>query len=274
MKVTHALSSSLALSLVSNNVHSFQSNQISTPSRNNQRTKLFASQINSNDDLNIDAIKEAVKDIDVDTIKEAVRTKNVNNDKFSQAIPFLYRPSVLTGELAGDVGFDPLQLSKNREQLYYYREAEIKHARLAMLAAAGWPISELFDAKIANYFGLTPAIDTSTDRVPSLLNGGLENISPKFWGFCLGFCAAIDLYGIQRARYMSDEEETSYVPGDLGFDPLGLYPNDVEEQKNMQLAEIKHGRIAMMACVGYAVQEAILQQGVIDETPQFFFPIF
>ena len=43
-----------------------------------------------------------------------------------------------------DVGFDPLGFAKNKEDLLNYREAEIKHARLAMLAAAGWPLSELF----------------------------------------------------------------------------------------------------------------------------------
>ena len=59
--------------------------------------------------------------------------------KYSQAIPFLGRPKYLTGEFAGDVGFDPLGFASSREQLLYYREAEVKHARLAMLAAAGWP---------------------------------------------------------------------------------------------------------------------------------------
>jgi len=274
MKVSNTLSTTFTLISLSTNVQSFQSNQPPMASKFSQRTRLSASQIETNDEIDIDAIKEAVKDIDLDSIKEAVKSNNKNNDKFSQAIPFLYRPPILTGELAGDAGFDPLQLSKNREQLYYYREAEIKHARLAMLAAAGWPISELFDAKIAEYFGLAPAIDASTDRVPSLLNGGLENISPKFWGFCLGFCAAIDIYGIQRTRYMSEEEEKSYLPGDFSFDPLGFYPKTQEEQKSMQLAEIKHGRIAMLAVVGYAAQEALLQQGIIDETPQFFFPAF
>lgn len=58
----------------------------------------------------------------------------------SQAIPFLKAPPVLAecgDELAGNMGFDPLNLAKNREQLMDYREAEIKHARLAMLVRKG-----------------------------------------------------------------------------------------------------------------------------------------
>ena len=51
----------------------------------------------------------------------------------SQALPFLTRPAALDGTLAGDVGFDPFGFSKSREDLMNYREAEIKHARLAML---------------------------------------------------------------------------------------------------------------------------------------------
>lgn len=45
------------------------------------------------------------------------------------------------GTLAGDNGFDPLRLARNKEQLFLFREAEYKHARLAMLAALGWPSS-------------------------------------------------------------------------------------------------------------------------------------
>ena len=58
-----------------------------------------------------------------------------NRIAMSEAIPFLQRPAVLTGDLAGDFGFDPLGLSNNMETLYAYREAEIKHARLAMLVS-------------------------------------------------------------------------------------------------------------------------------------------
>lgn len=51
----------------------------------------------------------------------------------SQSLPFMDRPAALDGSLVGDVGFDPLGFAKNSEDLLNYREAEIKHGRLAML---------------------------------------------------------------------------------------------------------------------------------------------
>lgn len=137
-------------------------------------------------------------------------------------------------------------------------------------AAAGWPVSELLDRKIAEYYGVESALDDA-DRAPFLFNteSWQADIRPEFWGFCLGLTAAIDSYGVRRSR----SNPPGYIPGDLGWDPLGLYPTDAEGQRHMQLAEIKHGRTAMMAVTGFASQEAISQMGVVDETPFFFFPI-
>lgn len=194
----------------------------------------------------------------------------------SKAIPFVRRPPNLDGRYAGDVGFDPLGLASSPERLRYFREAEVKHARLAMLAAAGWPLSELLDrpltAMIDEQFGwdMSSALD-GADRVPSLLNGGMDHISPWWWGFCLGAAAAIDVRGIQNARYSADDGK-DHLPGDYGFDPLGLYPRDDEGKAWMQLAEIKHGRIGMLAVTGFAAQEFVNKLGVVDETPVFFQP--
>ena len=44
--------------------------------------------------------------------------------------------------------------------------------------------------------------------------------------------------------------------------------------KDMGLAEIKHGRVAMLAVTGFAVQEAIYGSPVIAQTPWFFQPSF
>jgi Chlorophyll A-B binding protein len=41
----------------------------------------------------------------------------------------------------------------------------------------------------------------------------------------------------------------------------------------MELAEIKHGRISMIAITGFAVQEYVTEIGVVDETPFFFLPL-
>jgi hypothetical protein len=103
-----------------------------------------------------------------------------------------------------------------------------------MLAAAGWPLAELLDRPLANLLNKEAVVD-AMDRNPSILNGGLEKVSPVYWGFILGAAALIDIYQIQRAN--ADDPE--YFPGNLGFDPLGLYPKDKEGQRRMQTMEIK-----------------------------------
>lgn len=64
--------------------------------------------------------------------------------------PFLLSPPALDGTYAGDVGFDPLGFAKDKVTLVRMRDAELKHSRLAMLAAAGWPLSELWHSKKYN----------------------------------------------------------------------------------------------------------------------------
>ena len=103
----------------------------------------------------------------------ARQTTSLSAEKeMSKALPFVPRPKLLDGTLPGDVGFDPFGFGgADKESLMNMREAELKHSRLAMLAAVGWPLAELFDKKIAGFFGLEPAL-TSTGASPSVLNGG------------------------------------------------------------------------------------------------------
>mmetsp|Transcript_4260 Transcript_4260/g.11615 ORF Transcript_4260/g.11615 Transcript_4260/m.11615 type:complete len:231 (+) Transcript_4260:367-1059(+) len=165
-----------------------------------------------------------------------------------------------------DVGFDPLGFSDTKAGLFFMREAEIKHCRLAMLAAASWPIAELFDKPLANLLG-QPVIVDATDRNPSLLNGGLEKISPIYWAAILVAAAAVDLTQINMAN-----TDPTYTPGNLGWDPLGLYPKDEAGKKSMLAKELRNGRLAMIAITAFAAQEYVTQSGIVDQTPIFFKP--
>jgi len=67
--------------------------------------------------------------------KTVLYSSNNGGDDKSQALPFAPRPPMLDGSMAGDVGFDPLGFASTQDALFNYREAEIKHGRLAMLVS-------------------------------------------------------------------------------------------------------------------------------------------
>lgn len=138
-----------------------------------------------------------------------------------------------------------------------------------MLAAAGWPLAEVFHKYIASAIGLQPAL-TSTGQSPSLVNGGLDKIDIEYWFIVYSIAGIFEC----QSRMTKEANGDKYTHGDCGFDPLGFFPKNKDKQIEMQLKEIKHGRIAMMAILGFVVQEAIYNTPVVVETPQFFKPIF
>jgi len=204
----------------------------------------------------------------------------------SQWFPLLLAPTHLDGSMAGDVGFDPFNLGGSN-RIVWMRDAEVKHARLAMLAAAGWPLSELWHKQIASAIGLDSILATE-DKAPSVLNGGLTNE----WvyavvAFTLAVGAALEFKGMEASS------KDGYKPGDYGFDPVGLHAfrgtfgldriaekltteeKFARAKKDMELAEIKNGRLAMLAITGMCLQEYISGMPVVQQTPFFFGdPIF
>jgi hypothetical protein len=172
-------------------------------------------------------------------------------------------PETLDGTLAGDVGFDPLMISKSTRSLYWMREAEVKHSRLAMLAAIGWPISELWHKEIASILNME-SILAPNDKAPSILNGGLSNT------YASGtLMASIVIAAYLESKAMKEEnvfwnsdKPEDYVPGDLGFDPLNLYEKR-GDKKSMETAELKHGRLAMIVVTVYVLQEFLTGRPVV-----------
>ena len=47
------------------------------------------------------------------------------------------------------------------------------------------------------------------------------------------------------------------LPGDLGFDPLGLKPSNAADLKSMATKEINNGRLAMIGIAGMVAQELV-----------------
>ncbi|KAJ8601036.1 hypothetical protein CTAYLR_007967 [Chrysophaeum taylorii] len=205
---------------------------------------------------------------------EALSSVTARPPRRSEALPFMNAPSApwFDGSVVGDFGFDPLRLASSAALLAFYREAEIKHSRLAMLAAVGWPMSEMLDAPLANLCGL-PCVLASKGFAPSVLNGGLGNINPVFWGAAIGSAASFELYALW-AMVERNARKSKLEPGDLGFDPLGFFPTERSRRRRMQLAEIKHGRLAMVAVVGFAAEEFILGTPVIEHSAAFFHPFW
>jgi Chlorophyll A-B binding protein len=179
-------------------------------------------------------------------------------------------PILLDGTIPGDSGFDPLGFASSEKTLFWMRDAEIKHGRLAMLAAVGWPLSELWHKNIASVFGL-PSILAANDRAPSILNGGLQNT----WAFGM-LMMSIIFAGYLEGKAMNDgnifwgaEKPAGYIPGDYKFDPLNLI--NAKGNKNAMLsAEIKNGRLAMIAITAFVFQEFATKLPVVVETPYLF----
>merc|ERR1712093_610618 len=122
-----------------------------------------------------------------------------------------------------------------------------KHGRVAMLAALGILVGEAFhplfggniDAPAAFAFQETPL--------------------QAFWPAVVAAIAIPEIFSVftfqdpKTGEHWAMKED--HVPGDLGFDPLGLKPKDPQEFKAMQTKELNNGRLAMIAAAGMIAQE-------------------
>lgn len=145
--------------------------------------------------------------------------------------------------------FDPAGFSKvgDEEGFRSLRLAELKHGRVAMLAAVGFLVAEQFHP----FFG--GDID-----VPSFIAFQETPLQP-FWPAVVLLIAVPEVFSVFSFQSPFGGEtwaiRQDYFPGDLGFDPLGLKPKDADELKSMQTKELNNGRLAMIAMAGMVGQE-------------------
>lgn len=171
--------------------------------------------------------------------------------------------------------FDPANLLSNAQSIQEvrrWRESEITHGRVAMLAALGWIVGEFVADKklLVNADGRIggPAIDQFQQ---------VEAKGAIFWEplvFAIGLAEAWRI-GVGWANPTSDkfnQLRDDYNMGEIGFDPLGLTPTDPKEKYDLQTKELNNGRLAMIGIAGFVAQELktgheLFSQGVTDNVP-------
>ena len=212
--------------------------------------------------------------------------------KANRAAQFLVMaaPDASTSKVVGDFGFDPLSLG-TADNYAFMREAEIKHGRLAMLAAVAWPLQEILHPIFVSLLYGDAGVDVkdvlfeSNGASPSLLNGGLfqAEIFPALFAFTVGasLLEESDLnvrkeLGCSWNEYPSSaaNPQGRRCPGNFGFDPLNFYrPLDAAGRKDVQERELMNGRVAMLAVATYVGTEFALGEPIVRATPALFEPL-
>jgi hypothetical protein len=153
--------------------------------------------------------------------------------------------------------FDPLGYSEaegvTEGKIRFYREAELKHGRVAMLAALGFLVGEQFH----------PLFGGNVD-VPSYVAFQASPLQPFFFPVVLSMAVfeVFSVFTFANPKEGMWEIKADHTPGDLGFDPLGLKPTDAKELAEMQTKELNNGRLAMFAIAGMVGQELATGKGL------------
>jgi len=178
-------------------------------------------------------------------------------------------PSKFCLGLPGAIGplgeFDPVGFTSDLsvQEIKRYREAEVTHGRVAMLATVGYLVAEPFH----------PLFNGQVSGPANSHLGQVQEIAPFFFAWLASSIAVAEFFrattgwespvdAVSKNKEVEGKTwltklNDDYYPGDIGFDPLGLKPSDPAEFADMQSKELSHGRLAMLAAFGMIVQEQV-----------------
>lgn len=175
-------------------------------------------------------------------------------------------PEWLDGSLPGDFGFDPLGLGSDPDLLKWFAQAELIHGRWAMLAVAGILIPEWlqslgfidkfswYEAGSVKYFA-----DPATLFVVQLaLMGWVEG---RRWADIINpGCVDIE----PKLPHKKNPKADVGYPGGLFFDPWMWGRGSPEPVMVLRTKEIKNGRLAMLAFLGFCFQAIYTGQSPLE----------
>ena len=183
-------------------------------------------------------------------------------------------PAYLDGTLPGDYGFDPLRLGSDPDTLKWFAQAELIHGRVAMTAAAG-----ILIPAVATKAGGIGAITEfpewfESNKVFQESHQGYPFAANAFVTLLLsGWVETKRLMDIRNPGSQGDgsflgvttefesPKGTGY-PGGRFFDPLGMA--DSPQFEELKVKEIKNGRLAMLAMLGFDAAYKATGKGPID----------
>jgi len=140
--------------------------------------------------------------------------------------------------------FDPLGFSKDAspETMKKYREAELKHGRVAMLACAGMITADKWHPLFGGKNSANPL--EALTQVPKL-----------GWLQILTFIMFMEVIGILNSR------RPDYEPGNF----LGSSQWEMDESwESYQTKELNNGRLAMFGSIGMLVGSYITGKGPLE----------
>jgi hypothetical protein len=177
----------------------------------------------------------------------------------------------LPGAVAPLGNFDPLGFTKDMSvnEIKRYREAEVTHGRVGMLAVFGYLVAENFHPLFGGQ-----VIGPANNHLAQV-----QEIAPFFFAWLVGSILTAELgranigwvSPMKAMKFNQDNEvkgsfgallRPKYYPGDIGFDPLGLKPTNPLEYAEMQTKELNNGRLAMLAAIGMIAQEQVTQHTI------------
>jgi hypothetical protein len=168
--------------------------------------------------------------------------------------------------MPGDYGFDPLGLGEDKVALEWYKQAELQHARWAMLGVTGMAAPELIQNPFVE--GAMP----NWAEAP-LWDGYMASPNTLFvvQMFMMNWAEVRRWQDMKNPGTMNEDPLTGANKGDTNtdvgypkglFDPMGM-AKDPEKVKVLKVKEIANGRLAMVAVMGCIIQNEATGVGPI-----------
>jgi len=169
-------------------------------------------------------------------------------------LAYVQSPGMVDAQLQGMVGtsvelgrnvWDPLEVAQWRD-LDEMRACELANGRVAMLACFGWVAPQ-----VNGLWGTGLPVKT-TDPIDAI-----QQVPTAAWVQFIGFCGVLEAARWNWEQQRQGKETPLPITQGWGgrkgnlnrpfYDPFDIYPKDKAGQDEMQLAELKHGRLAMIA---------------------------